>query len=106
MHTNVKATDCTTEASAAKRVFRLYVAGEAPNSVLALSNLKALCQKHYGENYRIDVVDILLSPARAWMEGVIVTPTTVRISPGPEIQIIGNLSNTQQVLNTLGLGIE
>ena len=106
MPANIKTTNCTTEASAATRIFRLYVAGESPNSILAMNNLKALCQERYGEDYRIDIVDILLSPARAWMEGVIVTPTTVRVSPGPELQIIGNLSNTQQVLNALGFGTE
>lgn len=84
--------------------FRLYVAGEAPNSVIALRNLKALCQKYFGDDSQIDVVDVLLSPERAWAEGVIVTPMTVRISPRPLVQIIGNLSNTDQVLNALNCG--
>jgi circadian clock protein KaiB len=82
-------------------VFRLYVAGEAPNSVLALRNLKAYCKKYYGEDYKIDVVDVLLSPERAWAEGVIVTPMTVKVSPLPSVQIIGNLSNMEQVLSIL-----
>ncbi|TAK60939.1 circadian clock KaiB family protein [Methylobacter sp.] len=83
--------------------FRLYVAGEAPNSILAMHNLKTLCQRLYGDNYRIDVVDALLSPERAWAEGVMVTPMVKRVSPVPLIQIIGNLSNTDQVLSALGL---
>jgi circadian clock protein KaiB len=87
-------------------VFRLYVAGEAPNSVLALRNLKALCKSFYGDDYHIDVLDILLSPERAWAEGVIVTPMAVRISPEPVIKIIGNLSNTEQVLNALNFVVE
>jgi circadian clock protein KaiB len=87
-------------------VFRLYVAGEAPNSILAMHNLKTLCQRLYGDNYRIDVVDALLSPERAWAEGVMVTPMVKRISPVPEIQIIGNLSNSDQALSALGLVIE
>jgi circadian clock protein KaiB len=82
--------------------FRLYVAGEAPNSNLALRNLKALCRDCYGEDYRIDVVDILLSPERAWKEGVIVTPMAVRFSPLPALQIIGNLSDTKLILDILG----
>ena len=39
--------DSNQEARAAGFVFRLYVAGEAPNSQLALCNLKVLCNDHY-----------------------------------------------------------
>jgi len=92
--------------SAVTPLFRLYIAGEAPNSILALHNLKALCLKLYRENYRIDVVDVLLSPERAWAEGVIVTPMVVRVSPEPLVKIIGNLNNTDQVLGALGLVID
>ena len=94
------------ETGAAAFVFRLYVAGEAPNSSLALRNLKVICQGRYGDNYRIDVVDVLLSPERAWAEGVIVTPTAMRVSPTPAVQIIGDLSNTEQVLSALGFVVE
>jgi circadian clock protein KaiB len=98
--------DSNQEARAAGYVFRLYVAGEAPNSRLALRNLKVLCQDHYRDDFHIDVVDVLLSPERAWTEGVIVTPTVVRIIPEPGIRIIGNLSNTDQVLSVLGFAIQ
>lgn len=89
------------EASTPAGSFRLYIAGEAPNSVLALRNLKALCQKCYGDNYSIEVVDVLLSHERAWADGVIVTPTMVRLSPLPAVQIVGNLSDTDQVLSVI-----
>jgi circadian clock protein KaiB len=82
---------------------RIYVAGEAPNSLLAVRNLQALCTAHCGDAFSIDVVDVLLSPERAWDDGVIVTPMTVRLSPAPAVQLIGNLSNTKQVLQVLGL---
>jgi len=98
--------DSTQEARAAGFVFRLYVAGEAPNSQLALRNLKVLCQDHYRDDFHIDVVDVLLSPERAWTEGVIVTPTVVRLTPEPGIRIIGNLSNTDQVLSVLGFAMQ
>lgn len=86
--------------------FRLYVAGEAPNSILALHNLKSLCQNLYGDNYRIDIVDVLLSPERAWADGVMVTPMVIRISPVPVIRIIGNLNNSDQAQNALGVVME
>ena len=84
-------------------VFRLYVAGGAPNSVRALANLYALCQKHFPESHRIEVVDILVQPLRALSDGVIVTPTLIKVSPAPEQQIIGNLSEEGELLRALSL---
>ena len=84
-------------------VFRLYLAGGAPNSVRALANLYAICRRHYPESHRIEVVDVLQEPMRALAEAILVTPTLVRISPAPELQIIGNLSDEEEVLRALGL---
>lgn len=87
----------------AGHVFRLYIAGGSPNSVRALANLYAVCRKHYPESHRIEVVDVLKEPIRALAEAILVTPTMVRISPAPELQIIGNLSDEEEVLRALGL---
>ncbi|MEA3208211.1 MAG: circadian clock protein KaiB [Chthoniobacter sp.] len=84
-------------------VFRLYMAGGAPNSVRALANLYALCHKHFPESHRIEVVDVLARPLRALVDGIIVTPTLVKVSPAPEQQIIGNLSEEAELLRALGL---
>ena len=84
-------------------VFRLYLAGGAPNSVRALANLYAICQKHFPQSHRIEVVDVLKEPLRALAEAILVTPTVVKISPAPEQQIIGNLSEEEEVLRALGL---
>ena len=84
-------------------VFRLYIAGEAPNSVRALANLYAICRKHFPESHRIEVIDVLKEPMRALAEAILVTPTVVKVSPAPELQIIGNLSDEEEVLRALGL---
>lgn len=84
-------------------VFRIYVAGSAPNSVRAQANLYAICRKHFPESHRIEVVDVLREPLRALDESILVTPTVVKVSPPPELQIIGNLSDEEQVLRALGL---
>ena len=83
--------------------FRLYVAGSAPNSVRALANLYALCRKHFPDSHRIEVIDVLKEPMRALDDVILVTPTLVKVSPDPEQQIIGNLSEEQEVLCALGL---
>ncbi|MGV3663872.1 MAG: circadian clock KaiB family protein [Prosthecobacter sp.] len=86
-------------------VFRLYVAGDAPNSALAAENLRALCQAHLPHAHVIDVVDVTQDPRRAQGDAVLVTPTLIRLSPGPECRIVGNLSDSQAVRQALGLGL-
>jgi circadian clock protein KaiB len=84
-------------------VFRLYFAGGAPNSVRALANLYAICRKYFPESHRIELIDVLKEPMRALADAILVTPTVVRLSPAPELQIIGNLSEEEEVLRALGL---
>ena len=84
-------------------VFRIYIAGGAPNSVRALANLYGLCRRHFPESHRIEVIDILKEPMRALGEAILVTPTVVKVSPGPEVQMIGNLSDEEEVFRALGL---
>ena len=84
-------------------VFRLYLAGDAPNSVRALANLYALCQRHFPNSHRIELIDVFKEPLRALEEGILVTPTLLKVSPAPALQIIGNLSDEEEVLRALGL---
>ena len=81
---------------------RLYVAGNAPNSLRAIANAKAICEEHFADAHELEIVDLLVHPRRALADGVIVTPTLLRLLPEPVQRVIGNLSDTEQVL--LGLG--
>jgi circadian clock protein KaiB len=83
--------------------FRLYVAGDAQNSVDAIANLTTLCRKYLPGLYDIEVVDVFLEPARALTDGIFMTPTLVKLAPAPMRRIIGNLSRTSLVLQALGL---
>lgn len=82
---------------------RLYVAGGAPNSVLAIANLKAICSQFLNHGHRLEVVDVLEHPARAMAEGVLVTPSLAKLSPLPAANLVGNLSDRAKVLLALGL---
>ena len=83
--------------------FRLYVAGDALNSLQALANLTALCQTHLPDRHQIEVVDVFREPKRALAEGIFMTPTLVKLAPSPARRIVGTLSHTQPVLEFLGL---
>jgi len=44
---------------------RLYVAGQTPKSVLALANLRQICEQHLHGRYTIEVIDLVESPQLA-----------------------------------------
>ena len=83
--------------------FRLYVAGDAPNSAQAVANLNALCRTHLAGRYEIDVVDVFREPQRALQDRIFMTPTLVKLAPSPVRQIVGTLSQAETVLQALGL---
>ncbi len=87
----------------AKFKFRLYVAGDAPNSAQALANLTALCLTYLPERHEIEVVDVFREPNRALADGIFMTPTLVKLAPSPVQMIVGTLSQLQPVLQALGL---
>jgi len=84
--------------------FRLYIAGDAPNSLQAIANLAQLCETHLPDRHEIEIVDVLLDPKRALEESIFMTPTLVTDSPYPGHRIVGTLSHTEPILQILGLG--
>jgi circadian clock protein KaiB len=81
---------------------RLYVAGNAPNSARAIANAKAICSEHFASRCELEIVDLLEDPTRALADGIVVTPTLLKLTPLPVQRVIGNLSDTDQVLLALG----
>ena len=79
-------------------VLRLYVAGQTPKSLAAISNLKNICSEYLGGRYKVEVIDLLKNPALAQDHQILAIPTLVRQVPVPLRKIIGDLSNTEQVL--------
>jgi circadian clock protein KaiB len=88
----------------AKYKFRLYVAGDAPNSVQAVANLTALCRAYLANRHDIEVVNVFREPKRALADGILMTPTLVKLAPRPAPQrIVGTLSQTAPLMQALGL---
>ena len=80
---------------------RLYVAGRAPNSVRAIANCRAICDEHFAAAYDLEIVDLLEHPTRAMADGIIVTPTLMKLLPLPVQRVIGSLSDANHVLMVL-----
>jgi circadian clock protein KaiB len=79
-------------------LLRLYVAGNAPNSLRAIANARAICDEHFASEHELEIVDLLEHPRRGLADGIIVTPTLLKLSPLPVQRVVGNLSDTRQLL--------
>ena len=82
---------------------RLYVAGQTPKSVTALTNLRRYCEEHLKGRYKLEVIDLLTHPQLAEGDQILAIPTLVRKVPEPIRKIIGDLSNEERVL--VGLSV-
>ncbi len=81
----------------------LYVAGMTPDSRRAQQNIERICEQHLTGAYTLETVDLYEQPGRAEQDQIVALPTLVRRLPPPLRKIIGDLSNTDQVLRGLAL---
>lgn len=77
---------------------RLYVAGQTPRSLAALSNLRRICADYLPPHCTVEVIDLVEKPQLARGDQILAIPTLVRNVPAPIRKIIGDLSNTERVL--------
>ena len=82
---------------------RLFVAGDSPDSTLAIANLEALFPTSERARVEIEIVDVQREPARAARDGIMLTPTLLKVSPPPRCRILGNLKNRAALLQVLGI---
>ncbi len=86
-----------------KYVLRLYVAGTTPRSLLAITNIKKICEEHLPGRYDLEVIDIYQQPTLAKGEQIIAAPTLVKKVPLPLRKFIGDLADRERVLVGLDL---
>jgi circadian clock protein KaiB len=82
---------------------RLYVAGDAPNSIVAVAHLRAVIAECANGRADLEIIDILRDPERGLRDGVFVTPMLVKVAPPPERRVLGSLSDRRFLLAVLGL---
>jgi circadian clock protein KaiB len=84
-------------------ILKLYVAGQSPKSVHAITNIKKICEENLQGRYELEVIDLYQQSQLAQGEQIIAVPTLIRKLPPPLRRIIGDMSNTERVL--VGLDI-
>jgi circadian clock protein KaiB len=86
-----------------KYILRLYITGTTSRSVLALTNLKKICEEYLEGRYELEVIDLYQMPSLAKDEQIIAAPTLIKKLPLPFRRIIGDMSNVEKVLMGLDL---
>lgn len=81
---------------------RLFIVGQAPRSLAAQMNLRALCDRFVSENYAVEIIDLLKYPGAACEANVVAVPMTLRLCPEPVIRVIGDLSDLDRAAISLG----
>ena len=83
---------------------RLYVTDRSRRSVLAIENLQLACEQHLaGRQYHIEIVDLPDNPRLAVADQILAVPTLVKELPPPIRKIVGDLSDTDRLLDGLQL---
>jgi circadian clock protein KaiB len=94
----------TNDSSDEKRiVLRLYVSGDSENSHRALANLKAFIRENPEKPIMLEVIDLMVEPQRGAGDGIIVTPTLVKVEPSPGRRVVGDLKHTLTLRVALGV---
>jgi circadian clock protein KaiB len=84
--------------------FRLYVNGKnSLKSIITQQNLTDFCEKYLSGRCDVEVIDMVENFEMARADRIMALPTLVRREPLPVCKIIGDLSNTNQVVTALGL---
>ncbi len=86
-----------------KYILRLYITGATSRSVLAITNLKKICEEYLEGKYELEVIDLYKNPLLAKEEQIIAAPTLIKKLPLPFRRIIGDMSNEEKVLMGLDL---
>lgn len=86
--------------------FKLYVAGHSPKSKRARENLERILRSYFDDDVTLEEIDLLEHPQLANEAEIIAVPTLVREFPVPRMQIVGDLADSQKVLQGLGGRLE
>jgi circadian clock protein KaiB len=83
---------------------RLYVTGATSLSLRAMANIKSICREYLDEQHPdLQIIDLYRTPSAARANQICVAPTLIKELPLPSCRIVGDLSQKDRVLHSLGL---
>jgi circadian clock protein KaiB len=84
-------------------VLRLFVYDDSLFARRAILEIEDLRRRHLGPDATVEVIDIEANPEIAEEERLLAVPALQLEAPGPRRRIIGDLSDHDKVLASLGL---
>ena len=93
------------EELSSKHVLRLFVTGTTPRSTRAIENLRRVLEAELPDRYDLEVVDVYQHPEAASEHQIVAAPTLIKLLPEPVRRIIGDLSDTERVMQSLDLPV-
>lgn len=81
--------------------FRLYVAGQTPNSINIIRNIKVFLKNKFEDQYTLSIVDVLKNPELGNYDEIILTPTLIRVFPPPARKVMGVFDGREKSLELL-----
>jgi circadian clock protein KaiB len=86
-----------------KFILKLYVSGNSQVSMMAISNIQAICDEYLKDNYDLEIIDIETNPELAEEAQIMALPTLIKSEPFPRRRLIGALTVKNRVLAGLDL---
>lgn len=83
---------------------KLYIIGDSTLSKRAIKNIQRLSERgNLKELIHLEVINLVDHPGLAEQEKILAVPLLTKISPHPTKRFIGDLSNTDKLVEELGL---
>ncbi len=82
--------------------FQIFVIGRTPAAILVEQQLRRACRRVRGP-VTIEVVDLLEHPEIAEEHDIVATPMVLRLHPGPQVRVVGDLSDPAALIAAFDL---
>jgi circadian clock protein KaiB len=99
----VKSTGTISTESKIKYKFILFISGMSVKSLKAIENLRKICDTHLKDNFELEIIDINKEKELAIQHQIIALPTLIKLQPFPKRTLVGDLSDINKVLRTIGV---
>ncbi len=82
---------------------KLYIAGKTKVARMLYEKLYEYYNTITPGLYHLECIDLLSHPESAHTDGILATPTLIKLSPDPIRKVIGDLSNMKRVQHEWGI---
>jgi circadian clock protein KaiB len=85
-------------------LLRLYVTGPSSVSARAVVNARRICEAHLQGRYQLEILNVADNVAMATKDQIVAAPTLIKLAPLPLKRFIGDMSNTERLIQGLDVG--